>query len=131
MIMICGDDTDRVERLWIQGIEYTGLCPGSVSGRLWGDPVFDSLLTRVRPNMSCSLNSLKGGYIGKYIVGDYYRGVIKRDTRSLDYGSFRPLRVCGLGFRVGRVSCFDKRLRSLPPNIQPPHSRISSHLNTL
>ena len=37
--------------------------------------------------MSCSLNSLKGGYIGNYI-GDCYRG-IKGDTRSLDYGSYR------------------------------------------
>ena len=31
--------------------------------------------------MSYSLNSLKGGYIGDYI------GVIKGDTRSLDYSS--------------------------------------------
>ena len=35
--------------------------------------------------LSYSLNSLKGGYIGDYI-GDYYR-VIKGDTRSLDNGS--------------------------------------------
>ena len=37
------------------------------------------------PQMSYSLNSLKGGYIGDYI-GDYYRGT-KGDTRSLDNGS--------------------------------------------
>ena len=35
--------------------------------------------------MGYSLNSLNRGYIGEYI-GDYY-GVIKGDTRSLDYGS--------------------------------------------
>ena len=39
--------------------------------------------------MSCSLNSLKGGYIGDYI-GDYYRGYYG-DTRSLDYGSYGGL----------------------------------------
>ena len=33
--------------------------------------------------MSYSLNSLKGGYIGEYIIG-----VIKGDTRSLHYSSF-------------------------------------------
>ena len=64
--------------------------------------------------MSCSLNSLKGGYVGDYI-GDYYIGVIKGDARSLDYGSYvdepdaisRDLadilfRVCGffIGFRL-------------------------------
>ena len=37
-------------------------------------------------HMSCSLNSLKGGYIGDYI-GDYSR-VIKEDSRSLDYSSY-------------------------------------------
>ena len=40
--------------------------------------------------MSHNLNSLKGGSIGDYI-GDYYRGligVIKGDTRSLDYSSY-------------------------------------------
>ena len=37
-------------------------------------------------DMSYSLNSLKGDYIGDYIW-DYYR-VIKGDTRSLDYGSY-------------------------------------------
>ena len=36
-------------------------------------------------DMSCNLNSLKGGYIRDYI-GDYYR-VIKGDTRSLDSSS--------------------------------------------
>ena len=39
------------------------------------------------PYMSYSLNSLEGGYIGDYI-GDYYIGVIKGDTRSLDYSSY-------------------------------------------
>ena len=34
-------------------------------------------------HLSCSLNSLKGDYIGGNI-GDYYR-VIKGDTRSLDF----------------------------------------------
>ena len=43
--------------------------------------------------MSYSLNSLKGDYIGEYI-GDYYIGVIKGDTRSLDYSSY------GLGYSV-------------------------------
>ena len=37
--------------------------------------------------MCQNLNSLKGGYIGDYIR-DYY-GVIKGDTRSLDYSSHR------------------------------------------
>ena len=36
--------------------------------------------------MSYSLNSLKGGYIGDYIGTTI--GVIKGDTRSLDYGSY-------------------------------------------
>ena len=38
---------------------------------------------------------LKGGYIGDYI-GEYY-GVIKEDTRSLDYSSDEAMkaRVCG------------------------------------
>ena len=36
--------------------------------------------------MSYSLNSFKEGYMGDYI-GDYY-GVIKGDTRSLDYSSY-------------------------------------------
>ena len=35
--------------------------------------------------MSHSLNSLKGGYIGDYYSGE---GIIKGDTRSLDYGSY-------------------------------------------
>ena len=43
-------------------------------------------------HMSCSLNSLKGGYIGDYI-GDNYKG----DTRSLDNGSYG---FKGLGFGV-------------------------------
>ena len=38
--------------------------------------------------MSCILTSLKRGYIGDYI-GDYYIGVNKGDTRSLDYSSSR------------------------------------------
>ena len=36
----------------------------------------------MKGNMSYSLNSLKGGYIGDYM------GDIKGDTRSLDYGSY-------------------------------------------
>ena len=36
--------------------------------------------------MSHNLNSLRGGYIGDYIW-DYYRGLLKGDTRSLDYSS--------------------------------------------
>ena len=44
--------------------------------------------------MSCNLNSLKGGYIRDYI-GDYYIGVIKGDTRSLDSSSYMVW-----GFRV-------------------------------
>ena len=59
--------------------------------------------------MSLNLNSLKGFYIGDYIgvirefkvqglgskllkggsIGDYKIGVIRVDTRSLDYGSYR------------------------------------------
>ena len=42
-------------------------------------------------HMSYSLNSLKGGYI-----------VIKGDTRSLGYSSYRAL-TKGLGFRVYRA----------------------------
>ena len=37
--------------------------------------------------MSCSLNSLKGGFMGDYIR-EYCRG-IKGDTRRLDYSSYR------------------------------------------
>ena len=47
------------------------------------------------PHNPYSLNSLKGGYIGDY-VEDYYRGVIKGDTRSLDYGSYSPFRIHSL-----------------------------------
>ena len=36
--------------------------------------------------MSCSLNSLNGGYTGDYI------GDIKGDPRSLDYSSYRDLK---------------------------------------
>ena len=39
-----------------------------------------------RGYMSYSLNSLKGGYKGDYIGGII--GVIKGDTRSLDYSSY-------------------------------------------
>ena len=47
-------------------------------GRRWGE-------------VSPSLNSLKGGYIGDYI-GDYNSiGVIKGDTRNLDYNPYNPL----------------------------------------
>ena len=43
--------------------------------------------SNVKPSfqMSHSLNSLKGGYMGDYI--GYIIGVIKGDTRSLDHGS--------------------------------------------
>ena len=37
--------------------------------------------------MSYSLNSLKGGYIGDYIGTTI--GVIKKDTRNLDNGSYK------------------------------------------
>ena len=40
------------------------------------------------PYMSYSLNSLKGGYIGDYIGTTV--GVIKGDTRSLDYNTYNP-----------------------------------------
>ena len=40
--------------------------------------------------MCYSLNSLKGGYIGDHIGGSI--GVIKGDTRSLDYGSYEERR---------------------------------------
>ena len=40
--------------------------------------------------MTFSLNSLKGGYIGDYIGTTI--GVIKWDTRSLDNGSYNPLK---------------------------------------
>ena len=39
--------------------------------------------------MSYSLNSLKGGYIGGYIRTTI--GLIKGDTRSLDYSSYTTL----------------------------------------
>ena len=37
-------------------------------------------------HMYYSLNSLKGGYLGDYVGATI--GVIKGDTRSLDYGSY-------------------------------------------
>ena len=54
--------------------------------------------------MSHSLKSFKGGYIG--IIQGTTIGVIKGDTRSLDYGSYRVwrsgIRVHGLGWRSCR-----------------------------
>ena len=51
----------------------------------------------LKRHLSYSLDPLKVGYIGDYIR-DYYTtiGLIKGDTRSLDYSSF----VYGLGFSV-------------------------------
>ena len=49
--------------------------------------------------MSYNLNSIKRGYIGDYI-GDYYIGVIKGDTRSLDSGSCRLLPAAVQTFRL-------------------------------
>ena len=50
--------------------------------------------------MSHSLNSLNGGYVGEYIGTTI--GVIKGDTRSLDYSSYGVgcvrMDLCG-GFR--------------------------------
>ena len=40
--------------------------------------------------MSYSLNSIKGDYIGDSILGSSIR-VIKGDTRSLDYSSYRGM----------------------------------------
>ena len=44
-----------------------------------------------KDNMSYSLNSLKGGYIGDYIGTTI--GGTKGDTRSLDNGSYDPPRL--------------------------------------
>ena len=52
-------------------------------------PSSRSLLRLYDSYMSYGLNSLKGDYIGDDI-GNYYRGVIKGDTRSLDYSSYNP-----------------------------------------
>ena len=46
--------------------------------------------------MSNSLNSLNGGYMADSI-GDYYIGLIKGDTRSLDCGSYIPKDVYPFG----------------------------------
>ena len=42
--------------------------------------------------MSHNLNSLMGGYIGDYIGSTI--GLVKGDTRSLDYSSHRFLNGC-------------------------------------
>ena len=68
-------------------------------------------LCTLNVHMCYSLNCLKGGYIGDYIA----IGVIKGDTRSLDYGSYaersKPVRLQPLESNQ-QASC---RLQILPP----------------
>ena len=48
---------------------------------------------RIYPqNMSHSLNSLKGGYVGD-CIGEYHRGYIKGNTRSSGQSSYWGFRV--------------------------------------
>ena len=60
-----------------------------------------------------SLNSLKGGYLGEYMGSSF--GVIKEDTRSLDYGSDghkfqRPCFKIGVCSMTLRISCEHDRV---------------------
>ena len=57
--------------------------------------------------MTCSLNSLKGAYIGDY-TGEFYRymGIIERDTRSEDYSSYAVWVHKSVGYPVMFITCF-------------------------
>ena len=79
--------------------------------------------------MSCSLNSLKGGYIGDYI-GDYYRG-IKGDTRSLDNGSYSHIMallwVAGVTLNPQTPENFLFKPKPLTPkSLEPSYSNLNS-----
>ena len=67
-------------------------------------------------HLSYSLNSLKGGYIG--IICRTTIGIIKEDTRSLEYGSYRVPRtvlkvVVATSLRNGELSMRGFRLNGL------------------
>ena len=91
-------------------------------------------------NMSYSLNSLKGG-----CIGDLYRGlllgVIKGDTRSLDYSSHGGLQMPSLEiwgpirfesfFRTSRISVQFHHLLSSKQELVPPRfPQVVSRLST-